>query len=240
MARAFHTEEEIIPVASVQNRWSITCKEMTRLVIYDELTVFFSRERREKDNIIYFVGFEVIYTPREDDIRFVEEDLYTGMMGRNSEEPYDVEVFLLKNEVIEYEKKNPYLLTDPIPTAEWKEFPVRLKDSLPAPLAKHSEELAACQKRIAELEEQLALAIKEPDARTKTSYLKMLDALLLHAKIDCLTIDWNKGSGETTTVGKWLDAEGRHLSEGNVRNKLKEIQNFAMDYPRWKEEKSLN
>lgn len=161
MAIVFHTKNEIIPIGNIQKKWNLDDDFFIQIIAQDNFTIFFATDVRTEKDIEYFIGYSFSYQDGHRSLNSFAESVFSVDAGLKSNgEPEVGETFLLKNEVLEYEKKNPYLLSKPIAPSAWQEHMQGFKDALPVPALNggHSEELAAAQDQgeIARLKEQLA------------------------------------------------------------------------------------
>lgn len=248
MAIVFHTKDEIIPVSSLSERWSIDDLDLIRMIVYEKFNIFFATDIRETETITYFVGHCFTYEKDYGSIGVAAQELFSGSLGAGPEAE-EGEAFLLKKDVLEYEKANPYLLSKPIAPGTWQEHMQVFKDALPVSalngghseaqnqgerIAELEEENQGLKKEIKSLEAALAQERDEPTGNARNTYLALLDALLFKAGIKCENVRLSDGSknDEPGMIEKILSLAGRSLSKNTIRVKIKELQDYIEKYPR--------
>ena len=112
----YHTEKELISLPELEKRWSLDAEELARIYVEDSLTVFFVKKIRKANDSYYFLGIENKY----DNVHEAIGDFsFETHIIKTNEGDKKMEIFLLFSEILEYEKKKPYLLGNPV-VADYK------------------------------------------------------------------------------------------------------------------------
>ena len=107
----YHTKKELISLPELEKRWSLDAEELARIYVEDSLTVFFVKKIRKANDSYYFLGIENKY----DNVHEAIGDFsFETHIIKTNEGDKKMEIFLLFSEILEYEKKKPYLLGNPI------------------------------------------------------------------------------------------------------------------------------